>query len=256
MNIIQITKQNIDEEHICCAIGNDKTNKARAESKKTWMKEQFDHGLVFKRLDERGKMFIEYMPVENCWKPVDGKDYMMINCLWVSGKYKKQGIASALLEDCIADAKSKGKAGLCVVTSKKNKPFLTEKKFFQKKGFEVADSAQPYFELMVLKFDEAAPVPKFTEGCKVGKTDVDEGFLFVYSNQCPFMEEYVHLLSAICEERGIKNKITKIRSSEEARQFGSPFGTFGLYYNGEFVNHELMSENKFRKMLDTMMEKC
>ncbi len=34
MNIIQITKQNIDEEHICCAIGNDKTNKARAESKK------------------------------------------------------------------------------------------------------------------------------------------------------------------------------------------------------------------------------
>lgn len=41
MKIIQITEQNIDTEHICCAIGNDKVNKLRAESKKDWMKQQF-----------------------------------------------------------------------------------------------------------------------------------------------------------------------------------------------------------------------
>ena len=253
MNIISITEQNIADEHICCAIGRDKINSLRAETKKDWMKRQFDNGLVFKRLDDRGKMFIEYMPVENGWKPVEGKDYMMINCLWVSGKFKKQGIANALLEDCVADAKTKGKAGLCVVTSKKNKPFLTEKKFFLKQGFEVVDSAPPYFELMVLKFDEAAPVPHFTERCKTGQTDDTEGFSFVYSNQCPFMEEYVHLLADICEKRGIKNKIRKIVSAEDARAYGSPFGTFGLYYNGKFVKHELMSENKFHMLLDEMM---
>ncbi|MCD4670335.1 MAG: GNAT family N-acetyltransferase, partial [Actinomycetia bacterium] len=63
MKIINIDKNNIDQEHICCAIGNDKTNQSRAESKKDWMKERFNDGLVFKRLDDRGKIFIEYMPI-------------------------------------------------------------------------------------------------------------------------------------------------------------------------------------------------
>lgn len=34
MNIITINKNNIDKEHICCAIGNDKVNQSRAQSKK------------------------------------------------------------------------------------------------------------------------------------------------------------------------------------------------------------------------------
>ncbi len=63
MKIISIDKNNIDEEHICCALGNDKENKERAQTKKDWMKERFGDGLAFKRLDDRGKIFIEYMPV-------------------------------------------------------------------------------------------------------------------------------------------------------------------------------------------------
>ncbi|MBM9547969.1 hypothetical protein JWG40_13130 [Leptospira sp. 201903074] len=34
MKIISIDKDNIDEEHICCAIGNDVKNKTREESKR------------------------------------------------------------------------------------------------------------------------------------------------------------------------------------------------------------------------------
>ncbi len=63
MNIITINKNNIDQEHICCAIGNDKQNKSRTQSKKDWMKKRFKDGLIFKRFDERGKIFIEYMPI-------------------------------------------------------------------------------------------------------------------------------------------------------------------------------------------------
>jgi len=91
MKIITIDKTNIEKEHICCAIGNDKVNQSRAETKKEWLKGRFDEGLVFKRLDQRGKVFIEYMPIENVWKPVVGKNYMFINCLWVSGQFKGQG---------------------------------------------------------------------------------------------------------------------------------------------------------------------
>jgi len=88
MPIISITPNNIDQEHICCAIGNDKDNLARAANKKSWMKERFSEGLVFKRLDARGKVFVEYMPSETCWKPIEAKNFLVIHCLRVSGSFK------------------------------------------------------------------------------------------------------------------------------------------------------------------------
>jgi len=251
MKIMTVDKANIEQEHICCAIGNDKRNRARAKVKKDWMKKEFDNGLVFKRLDDRGKMFIEYMPIENAWKPVIGKNYMMIHCLWVSGKFKKQGIATALLDECINESKDKGKDGIVVITSSKNKPFLTEKKFFEKKGFQVVDQAPPYFELMVLKFNKKAENPSFTSKAKTGKTDFNDGICFIYTHQCPFMEEYMTLLSKICDEETIPVKIIQLKSADEVKELGSPFGTYAMYDKGEFVTHELFSENKFRKYLTT-----
>ena len=249
MKIMTVDKANIEQEHICCAIGNDKRNRARAQVKKDWMKKEFDNGLVFKRLDDRGKMFIEYMPIEDAWKPVIGKNYMMIHCLWVSGKFKKQGIATAFLDECISESKDKGKDGIAVITSSKNKPFLTEKKFFEKKGFQVVDQAPPYFELMVLKINKKAENPSFTSKAKTSKTDFKDGICFIYTHQCPFMEEYMTLLSKICEEETIPVKIIKLKNADEVKEIGSPFGTYAMFDKGEFVTHELFSENKFRKYL-------
>ncbi len=53
MKIIAIDQNNIDKEHICCAIRNDKQNQIRALSKKECMKDKFKDGLVFKRFDAR-----------------------------------------------------------------------------------------------------------------------------------------------------------------------------------------------------------
>ena len=64
MNIISVGSSNIDSEHICCAIS-DKKGECCVSSKKNWMKEQLKDGLVFKKLDARGKVFIEYIPAEN-----------------------------------------------------------------------------------------------------------------------------------------------------------------------------------------------
>ncbi len=159
MKIISIDNSNIDQEHICCAIGNDKVNQERALTKKEWMKERFKDGLVFKRLDNRGKIFIEYMPIEKVWKPIVGKNFMAINCLWVSGKFKGKGISTQLLNECIKDAKKQKMDGIAVVSSNKVKPFLTDKKFYEHNGFKVVDSAPPYFELLVLKFNKNAKDP-------------------------------------------------------------------------------------------------
>lgn len=250
MDLIRIDERNIDQEHICCAIGNDKENRLRAETKKIWMKSQYRNGLVFVRLNARGKIFIEYMPIEYAWKPIAGKNYYVINCLWVSGQYKGQGISTELLNECINDAKANKKDGIVVVTSAKARPFLTDKKYYQKHGFETIDTAEPYFELLELKLKKDAKSPQFTKKAKLNRSEIVDGFSFIYANQCPFMEEYVGLLSKVCESKKKKSEIIKLTSYKEAQAKGSPFGTLGIYYNGDFITHELMTEKKFGDMIE------
>ena len=77
MHYIRITKENIDKEHICCAMSG-----KNSIVKKEWLKQRFEEGLVFYRSAERGKCFIEYIPAENAWVPIDADGYIYINCLW------------------------------------------------------------------------------------------------------------------------------------------------------------------------------
>ena len=60
MEYIRVTKENLEKEHICCAISNNKD--IQVSSKKAWLADRFDEGLVFLKSVERGKCFIEYIP--------------------------------------------------------------------------------------------------------------------------------------------------------------------------------------------------
>ena len=104
MEYIRITKENIDKEHICCAMSG-----KQSLAKKEWLKQRFEEGLVFYRSAERGKCFIEYIPAENAWVPIDAAGWLYINCLWVSGSLKGHGYSGELLEECLRDAKAQGK---------------------------------------------------------------------------------------------------------------------------------------------------
>ena len=68
MEYIKVTKENIEKEHICCAISNNKD--IQVSSKKAWLSERFDDGLVFYKSAERGKCIIEYIPAENAPSPI------------------------------------------------------------------------------------------------------------------------------------------------------------------------------------------
>ena len=57
MDYIRVTRENIDKEHICCAMSG-----KQSLAKKEWLKQRFEEGLVFYRSAERGKCFIEYIP--------------------------------------------------------------------------------------------------------------------------------------------------------------------------------------------------
>lgn len=109
--IVTLDRSNIDTEHICCAFS-DKKCKDSYELKKEWLKNEFDNGFVFRRIDARAKVFIEYGPPEKGWVPIDAPNYLLINCFWVSGQYKGQGYAKELLRLAMEDAVTQGKNGL------------------------------------------------------------------------------------------------------------------------------------------------
>lgn len=253
MRLITINQTNLEDEHICCALGGDKQNIQRAQAKKDWLKERFQEGLVFKRFDERGKFFIEYMPIEKVWKPIIGQDYLVINCLWVAGKFKGSGFGRQLLDECISDATARQKKGIAVVTSTKKKPYLTEKSFFTKHGFITIDTAPPYFELLALKLDPDAITPVFSEKAKTGQCENKSGFTLIYSNQCPFTQEYTEGMSRVLKEKNLPHQVIRLTNYQEAQELGSPFGTCGIYFNGELKTHKLMSDQKFEKFVDKLI---
>jgi predicted GNAT family acetyltransferase len=247
MDYISVNEENIEREHICCAIS-DKKGETCVSSKKAWMKERFKDGLAFRKLDERGKVFIEYIPAEKAWVPLLADGYMHINCFWVSGQFKGKGHANKLLEQCVQDAKAKGKQGLTVVSSEKKRSFLSDPDYMKYKGFVAADTAAPYFVLYYLPFTEGAPVPKLKECAKGGRID-ENGMVLFYTNQCPHTDKYVPIISAIAEQHGQIIAIHKIEATEQAQNAPTPFTAYGFFYDGEFVTNEIFGDKKFEKFL-------
>lgn len=250
MELKKVSLDNLQTEHICCAI-TEKKGETCVSSKKQWLRQRMEEGLVFLKLDVRGKVFIEYLPAEAAWAPVDAADYMYIDCFWVSGKYKGEGYSNVLLAECIADAKAKGKAGLVVLSSKKKKPYLSDPGYLKHKGFLVADTCQPHYELLYLPFSKEAAVPKFRSCAKEPAVSGD-GWVLYYTNQCPHTAKYVPILAEAAAEKGIGLKTVKIDSREAAQNGPNPFTTYALFHDGKFVTNEILSVKSFDKLLNQM----
>lgn len=246
MEYINIVEENIDKEHLCCAIS-DKKHQIGINGKKEWLKSRLPEGHVFRKLDDRGKVFIEYSPVETAWVPIDGKNYFYIYCLWVSGSYKGKGHANNLLNYCIEDAKSKNKSGICVMSSKKKKPFLSDKKFFMKYNFKVIDENDDY-QLLGLKFDDKEQVK--LRVVAEDKRIIKKGITIFYSPQCPYILNCIKEVSDYCNESNIELKLIPIGTLEEAKNIPCVFNNFAVYINGEFETVHLLNKNKLIKLLE------
>ena len=246
MELVKLTHDNIDQEHICCAISSSKD--VQVLSKKNWLKERLDEGLVFLKGSVRGKCFIEYIPAEYAWAPIQAEGYMYIDCLWVSGQFKGHGHSNLLLNACIEDSKAKGKKGLVVLSSRKKMGFLSDPKYREYKGFKTADISDPYFELLYLPFEEGAEQPRFHSTVREHSA-LPKGFALYYTNQCPFTAKYVPVLEEMARARSAVFQAVHIQTREAAQSAPSPFTTFSLFYDGQLVTHEILSEKKFDKIL-------
>ena len=171
MEYIRVSKDNLEKEHICCAISGNKD--VQVSSKKAWLADRFEEGLVFLKSTERGKCFIEYIPAEYAWNPIHAPGYMYIDCLWVSGSLKGHGYSNDLLSECIKDSREKGKKGLCILAAAMKRPF-----------------------------ESGSSAPCFNECAKHPHIDT-RGYVLFYTNQCPFNAKYVPILEKTAEKNGI-----------------------------------------------------
>ena len=57
---------------------------SRREAKRQWLSYRLKEGHVFRKLNEKAVVFIEYAPLETAWVPITGYNYYYIYCLWVT----------------------------------------------------------------------------------------------------------------------------------------------------------------------------
>lgn len=250
-NFITLNKANIDNEHICCAFS-DKKCAESYQLKKDWLKNEFDNEYIFRRIDERAKVFIEYGPAEAGWVPVSADNYLLINCFWVSGQYKGKGYAKQLLQSAIDDAIKNKKSGLVTVVGTKKFHFMSDTKWLLKQGFKDIQQTEAGFSLLVLKLDEKAENPTFNINATLGECKEKNGITVYFSNRCPFAE--FHVMNSLIEtvkKRNLHLEVIKIENVEQAKNAPSPATIFSLFYNGKFVTTDISAclDSRFDKIV-------
>lgn len=241
---VNLTLDNIDNEHICCAIGDPK-HKIGVCNKKEWLKDRIKEGHIFRKLNAQGKVFIEYAPLEYAWTPISGNNYLYIYCLWVAGSFKGKGYAKELLEYVISEAKAQGKNGICTLSSKKKKPYLSEKKFVEHYGFKTVDTIGDY-ELMALSFNNE--LPTFNENAR--KMEItSKDFTIYYSSECPFTENCIKEICNYAQDNNITINFIKIDTLEKAKNVPCVFNNWANFKDGKYVSNILLNKNSFEKLI-------
>lgn len=108
---IDLTAENIADEHLCCIIRMKKPHTG-IEAKREWLAARLPEGHVFRKLNTGDCVFIEYAPLETAWVPVVGENYLYIYCLWVLGAPRGSGkvVLKGHIRHCVRDGIEHGDA--------------------------------------------------------------------------------------------------------------------------------------------------
>ncbi len=246
---IELTPGNVTMEHICCAMA-DKKSVEGVQAKKEWLTARMAEGLKFVKLDARGKVFIEYLPAESAWVPIEADGYMYINCHWVSGSFKGKGYGVKLLEICEKEAR--GMNGVVLMTGKKKKIYMPDKAFYLKQGYEICDTCDPDFELLVKRFNKEAALPRFRDTARQGMGEGVKGIDLFYTAQCPFTVPYIRFLQPVISASDIPVRVHHITTQAEARNHVCPVTTYSIFVDGKYYSNEILTPAKLEKLLVEM----
>ena len=242
---INLTPENLATEHLCCIIRSKKAHPG-VEAKRQWLAERLKEGHVFRKLNAKATVMIEYAPLETAWVPVEGDNYIYIYCLWVLGDARGKGYGSALMEYCIADAKAKGKSGVCMLGAKKQKAWLSDQAFAKRFGLRPVDTTDDGYELLALSFD--GTVPRFTPSAKKHAIESQELTIY-YDAQCPYIHQYVEAIQEHCGANGISASFIQISSLAQAKEMPCVFNNWAVFYKGNFETVNLLTVGAVERIL-------
>lgn len=242
---INLTPENLGNEHLCCIIRTRKLHPG-VEAKRQWLSKRLKEGHVFRKLNVKGTVFIEYAPLETAWVPIIGDNFYYIYCLWVLGDYKGKGHARSLIEYCLADAKKNGKSGVCMLGSVRQKAWLSDQGFVKKYGFKVVDTTDSGYELLALSFD--GTTPRFAQTAKMCSIENKELTIY-YDMQCPFIYQNIQVLKEYCSTHGVLASFIEVNTLEKAKELPGVFNNWALFYNGKFETVNLLDVVHIKKIL-------
>lgn len=233
---VNLTAENLAREHLCCIIRSKKPHPG-VEAKRQWLTERLKDGHVFRKLNAKATVFIEYAPLETAWAPVLGDNYYYLYCLWVTGSCKGKGYGRALMEYCLEDARKNGRSGVCMLGSQKQKAWLSDQSFAKKFGFEAVDATENGYELLALSFDGTKPT--FTQNAKLEKIEREELTVY-YDAQCPYIYQSVGAVKEYCEANGIPASFILVDTLQKAKALPCVFNNWAVFYKGRFETVNLL----------------
>lgn len=244
-DFINLTTENLPGEHLCCIIRSKKLHPG-IETKRQWLNDRLKEGHVFRKLNEKATVFIEYAPLETAWVPIMGENYYYLYCLWVSGECKGKGYGKMLLEYCIADAKEKGKSGICMLGANKQKAWLSDQSFAKNFGFKVVDTTDNGYELLALSFD--GTTPKFMPNAK--KLEIESQVLTIYYGmQCPYIYQSIETIKKYCQTNDVPVSLIPVDTLQKAKELPCVFNNWGVFYKGKFKTVNLLDESGLKRIL-------
>ncbi len=244
-DFINLTAENLSYEHLCCIIRSKKSHPG-IEAKQQWLSDRLKEGHVFRKLNAKATVFIEYAPLEKAWVPIMGDNYYYLYCLWVLGSPRGNGYGSSLMEYCIADAKEKGRSGICMLGAKKQKSWLSDQSFAKKFGFEVVATTDNGYELLALSFD--GTVPKFAPNAKNLKIESEELTIY-YDMQCPYIYKYIEMIKQYCETNDVPVSFIQVDTLQKAKELPCVFNNFAVFYKGSFETVNLPPIDYLKRIL-------
>ena len=244
MEFITLTPENLAQEHLCCIIRTRKPHPG-VEAKRQWLADRLPEGHVFRKLDVKGCVFIEYAPLETAWVPIVGENYLYLYCLWVTGGPKGCGYGRALMESCIADARAQGRSGVCMLGAKKQKAWLADQSFAKKYGFTAVDETDDGYELLALSFD--GTLPRFAPSVKAPAPR--QGLTLYYDDQCPFIPQKVESIRSWCEDNLTPISIVHVDTLDKAKSLPCVFNNWALLLDGKLVSVNLMDASALPRLL-------
>lgn len=244
-DFINLTVDNLADEHLCCIIRSKKFHPG-IDAKKRWLSDRLKEGHVFRKLNVKATVFIEYAPLETAWVPITGDNYYYIYCLWVYGSPKGNGYGKSLMEYCLTDARRSGKSGVCMLGAKKQKAWLSDQSFAKKFGFKVVDTIDSGYELLALSFDGTTPT--FAENAK--KESIESQMLTIfYDMQCPFIYQYVETIAQYCEMNDVPVDLIKVDTLQKAKELPCVFNNWSVFYRGKFETVNLLHPDSLERIL-------